>query len=154
MDDLLQPGRVLCNVEAASKKHALEILSQLLAGGSADLTAAQIFDSLISRERLGSTGLGSAVALPHGRIAGLDRTVGAFLRLSEAVDFDSQDNAPVDLIFGMIVPEDSTDEHLEALAEIAKTLSLDAFRQALLGARSSAALYELFNDGSVGEAPS
>lgn len=140
---LLEPGRVLCNVEARSKKHALEILSQLLSSGDQDHSHGEIFDSLISRERLGSTGLGMGVAFPHGRLPGLDASLGAFMKLTDPIDFESQDGEPAFLIFGMIVPEDCSDEHLEDLGQIARLFTQEEFRNALGEANGSSAVYEL-----------
>ena len=117
---MLEPGRVLCNVEARSKKHVLEILSELLASADNDLTAGEIFDSLASRERLGSTALGGGVALPHGRVPGLDGSVAAFVRLSQGTPFDAPDGQPVTLVLGLLVPEQASEQHLEELSGIAE----------------------------------
>ncbi len=141
--DLLEPGRVLSNVEARSKKHALEILSELLATSEHDITAGEIFDCLVSRERLGSTGLGESIALPHGRAPGLDEPVGAFLKLSEGVDFEASDGEPVRLVFGILVPEDAHEQHLQTLSEIARRFLEPDFRARLLETTSSRTLYEL-----------
>ena len=142
LEGLLEPGRVLCNVEARSKKHILEILSELLASAENDLTAGEIFDSLVSRERLGSTALGNGVALPHGRVPGIDASIAAFLRLSQGVEFDAPDGVPVTLVLGLLVPEEASEQHLEELSAIAKLLSRPAMREALAQAASSSALYE------------
>jgi nitrogen PTS system EIIA component len=142
LHQILEPARILCNVEARSKKHVLEILSELLASADNDLTAGEIFDSLVSRERLGSTGLGGGVALPHGRVPGIDASVGAFVRLSQGVDFGAPDGAPVRFVLGLLVPEEASEQHLEELSAIAKLLSRPQVREALASAPSSSALYE------------
>jgi PTS system nitrogen regulatory IIA component len=121
--ELLNLDRISCNTQSASKKRALEQLSQLLAANQETLTQNQVFDSLISRERLGSTGLGHGVAIPHGRLKESDTTLAAFIKLQEGIDFDASDNQPVDLLFALLVPEEATDEHLQLLAQLARMFS-------------------------------
>jgi PTS system nitrogen regulatory IIA component len=148
LEDMLEPGRVLCNVDARSRKHVLEILSELLASAENDLTAGEIFDSLAGRERLGSTALGNGVALPHGRVPGIDSSIAAFVRLSDGVDFDAPDAAPVKLVMGLLVPEQASEQNLEELSAIARQLSSPGLREALAQATSSSALYELLTQGA------
>jgi nitrogen PTS system EIIA component len=121
--DLIAPNRIACCLRSTSKKRVLEQISGLLAESAPGLTESGIFDSLVNRERLGSTGLGHGVAIPHGRMAGLDRPIGAFIRLAHGVDFDAPDNEPVDLVFALLVPEESTDAHLQLLAQLAEMFS-------------------------------
>jgi nitrogen PTS system EIIA component len=124
--DLLSPERIRLDAGIGSKKRALEILSALLAGADperAGLTATLVFDALSAREKLGSTGLGHGVAIPHGRMAEIDAPRVAVLRLQEGVDFDAIDHEPVDILIALIVPEESTSEHLELLAQLARALS-------------------------------
>ncbi len=123
VSELLELERISCNTDAASKKRVLEQLSALLAGNQSELTQTQIFDSLLSRERLGSTGLGHGVAIPHGRVKNTDRTLVALLKLDHGIDYDSIDNQPVDLLFALLVPEQSTDEHLQLLSQLAEMFS-------------------------------
>lgn len=104
--DIIKPDSVLCNAHARSKKHCLEILSELLVRPIADASAEDIFESLIERERLGCTSMKMGVAFPHCRVAGLEKSNAAMIKLSEAVDFDAADGEPVDLVFGLLVPED------------------------------------------------
>ncbi|MFM1892565.1 MAG: hypothetical protein RLZ44_1642, partial [Pseudomonadota bacterium] len=104
--DLLQPSRISVANEAASKKRVLEEAANLLAATAEEPTPEQIFERLLERERLGSTGLAGGVALPHARMPGLDTVRGAFLRLAQAVDFDAMDGQPVDLIFALLVPQE------------------------------------------------
>jgi PTS system nitrogen regulatory IIA component len=120
---LLEPDRIACQQGSTSKKRALETLSKLLASGLPGFTDGEIFDSLIGRERLGSTGLGKGVALPHGRMKGLDAPVAALLTLEQGIDFDAIDDQPVDLLFALLVPEESTDDHLKILAQLAGIFS-------------------------------
>ncbi len=103
-----------------------------------------IFDSLFAREKLGSTGLGQGVAIPHGRIKGLKQAVGAFLRLATPVPFDSPDGRPVDLLFVLLVPEQATEQHLQILSELAQNFSDRAFREKLHAAADPAAVVALF----------
>ncbi len=151
---LLAADRVLRNVEARSKKHALEILSELLAAALEETSAAAIFHNLVERERLGSTALGAGVALPHGRVDGLDESVGAIVKLSEGIDFDSPDGQPVQLIFGLLVPQECAADHLQDLSQIASLLSDEAFRERIVQTGNNHELYELFaavpvaNDGA------
>lgn len=143
MKHLLEPGRVLCNVEARSKKHALEILSELLSAGQPGLEQGQVFDSLVCREKLGCTAMEHGVAIPHGRVAGLDRSIGAFVRLSRPLDFDMLDQAPVDLLFGLLVPDEGGEEHLVKVRSVALTLKDSDLRRMLRQASNSRALYDL-----------
>ena len=121
--DLLSLDRVACCDDVASKKRLLEQISDLLAGSATGLSDSEIFEALINREKLGSTGLGKGVAIPHGRMPGLESPVCAFIKLSTAVDFDTSDGEPVDLVFALLVPEDSTEEHLQVLSTIAEIFS-------------------------------
>lgn len=122
-DGFLLEERIGCNVEAASKKRVLEQLGQRLAGSVPELTQDLVFDALLERERLGSTGLGKGIALPHARMAQVDRATGAFIKLPEGVDFDAIDGEAVDLAFAMLVPEEATDEHLQLLSTLARMFS-------------------------------
>ncbi|MDN5937360.1 MAG: PTS sugar transporter subunit IIA, partial [Salinisphaera sp.] len=107
--------------DISSKKRALESLSEQLAAAAPGVDADDVFTALVNREKLGSTGLGDGVAIPHGRLSGVQSCVGAMLRLvSPGVDFEAPDSKPVDLFFGLLVPEDSTDEHLEILRNLAE----------------------------------
>ena len=140
--DLLMPDRVNCRDDLGSKKRLLEYVSELLAGSSPELTQNEIFDALINREKLGSTGLGKGVAIPHGRIASLERPVCAFVRLATPVDFDATDRQPVDLIFTLLVPEDSTEEHLQVLSTIAEIFSNAGISMALRQCDTDSCLLE------------
>jgi nitrogen PTS system EIIA component len=117
--DLLTLERVIHRPAVSGKRRVLEILSDSLAMATPNVTCAEVLDSLSSRERLGSTGLGQGVAIPHGRIAGKAEAVGAFMKLKEGVDFDAPDGKPVDVLFALLVSEESPEEHLELLARLA-----------------------------------
>ncbi len=144
--DLITLERIVCDSEVASKKRVIEVLSELLATGQPDLTARPIFDSLIGRERLGSTGLGHGVALPHGRFPHSRQAIGAFVKLAKGVDFDAIDRQPVDLVFGLLVPDHYTDEHLKILAYLAEMFSDRSFCQRLRETDSNQALFERLRD--------
>jgi nitrogen PTS system EIIA component len=139
INQLITPDRVKCLSGICSKKRALESLSLLLGSGVVGIDPTIIFHQLIERERLGSTGLGHGVALPHGRLSSqqdnstdnqaidLTITLGCFIKLDQGVDFDSPDNMPADLLFGLLVPENCTNEHLQVLATLAKMFSDTVF---------------------------
>ncbi len=146
ISELLNPDRVACRQESASKKRSLEILSKLLADALPEFTETEIFNSLIGRERLGSTGLGKGVALPHGRLQGLKQPIAAVVTLTEGVDFDAIDGIPVDLMFALLVPEESTDEHLQILARLAQMFISTEFCKNLRNCNSSEQCYRLIID--------
>jgi PTS system nitrogen regulatory IIA component len=119
----LTPQHVSLCHPAASKKKALEAVSELLASGGGMLAPEAIYEQLLERERLGSTGLAHGIALPHARMIGLTHPTGAFLRLQQGVDYEALDDQPVDLIFALLVPDASTQEHLDLLAKLAGLFS-------------------------------
>jgi len=130
LSNILPPSQVLALVDVTSKKRAFEeagLLFENLHG----LSRALVTDSLFSRERLGSTGLGHGVAIPHGRIKGLKAPLAAVFQLSQAIGFDSPDDQPVKLLIFLLVPEAATQKHLEILSEIAELLSDAALREQL-----------------------
>lgn len=155
LQSLLKPGRVLSNVEARSKKHSLDILSELLSSAT-ELDQGEVFQSLIRREKLGCTAIENGIAIPHGRLAGIDAPVGAFLKLSRPVDFDMPDRESVDLIFGLLVPvpEEDAGCHHEEVSLIATALADRALAAALRRATSSRALYDLLVNHEVSRAAS
>lgn len=114
---ILSPARVRCEARVGSKKQALEILSEMLANATDMATAVDVLEGLVNRERLGSTGLGGSVAMPHTRQAGIRERIGAVLKLDEPVDFNAPDGEPVDLLFGLLVPEDSTPSSVAEVLE-------------------------------------
>jgi len=128
---------------ASSKKKVLENLSQKLADNTTATTAEKVFQVLLERERLGSTGLGKGVAIPHARVPGLNHTVAAMLTLAAPIDFESADGQPVDIAFGLLVPEDDTENHLQHLSRLV-TLFRDAgICQKLRDARNADEVFEL-----------
>ncbi|MBS0002000.1 MAG: PTS sugar transporter subunit IIA [Thioalkalivibrio sp.] len=121
--DLVREDQVCLDAGITSKKRALERLGELLAVDDAGPSAGLIFDALSARERLGSTGLGHGVAIPHGRMAEIEKPRVGVLRLEQGVDFEAIDHEPVDILIALIVPEESTGEHLDLLAQLARVLS-------------------------------
>jgi nitrogen PTS system EIIA component len=119
--DLVDLERIVVGMRATSKKQALEELARLAAAATG-LSERNIFDVLLERERLGTTGVGRGIAIPHGKLAGLEQLYGLFARLEQPVDFDSLDDRPVDLIFLLLAPESAGADHLKALARISRVL--------------------------------
>ncbi len=130
-DNFINKKRISCGNTAASKKRVLQNLGELLAQSAPELSPDDTFDKLLERERLGSTGLGHGIALPHARVTGIDEAYGAFIQLGSSVDFDAIDNQPVDLVFGLLVPESATKEHLQLLAHLASMFSNAEFCEKL-----------------------
>jgi PTS system nitrogen regulatory IIA component len=149
LEQLISPGGVLCNAHARSKKHSLEILSELLAEPNPDIANEEIFAKLIERERLGCTGLDQGIAFPHCRIAGVQNSCGALMKLSEPVDFDSPDGVSVDLIFGLILPAELRDSHYADIDTITGFLGNDSLTARLRSANSSSELYAALIAGHV-----
>lgn len=142
ISNLLLPDNVVAGFEAGSKKRVFEQAGKLFEA-SHGIAASQVFESLFSREKLGSTALGYGIAIPHGRIKGLQDTACAFMRLSNPVDFDAPDNLPVDLLFFLLAPAAATDLHLQILGELAQMFSEKGMRDRLRGAADSQALHRL-----------
>lgn len=139
---LLNASHVLVDLEVSSKKRLFE-QAGLLFENQDGIARSIVFESLFARERLGSTGLGQGVAIPHGRIKGLKEAQGALLRLAQPVSFDAPDGQPVGLAFVLLVPEKATDKHLQILSELAQMFSDRPLREAMARAPDAAALHEL-----------
>src|SRR6478736_4961034 len=133
---LLPEANIALNLEATSKKRLFESHSQI--------ARSVVFDSLFARERLGSTGLGQGIAIPHGRIKGLKQAMGAFVRPQQPIPFDAPDGKPVEQVFVLLVPEHATEEHLELLSELAQMFSEARFRDSLGAAVDAAEVYQVF----------
>jgi PTS system nitrogen regulatory IIA component len=140
--DILTLDRTSTDVIAGSKKRVLEFLGGLAAAGEPALDPTDVFESLIARERLGSTGIGHGIAIPHGRLKNSDHVIGALVHLQEPIDFDAIDDKPVDLLFALLVPENATEEHLEVLARLAQLFSSEEARHRLREAPDAAALFQ------------
>jgi PTS system nitrogen regulatory IIA component len=142
--DVLEPDHTYCNVPGVSKKRVLENLASFLSEDKDFATDTDaIYQKLLEREKLGSTGIGSGVAIPHCRVAGCNKITGVLLKLNDSIDFDATDGEPVDLVFALVVPEEQTDEHLQALSAIAELLESPDTRARLRAATSDEELYDL-----------
>ena len=141
---LLPLSNVAVDIPVSSKKRLFEHLG-LLFENHHGIASSVVFESLFARERLGSTGLGQGVAIPHGRIKGLKDALGAFIRLSAPVSFDAPDAKPVSLVFALLVPEQATEKHLQILSELAQMFSDRALRESMLAAADAAAVHQLIS---------
>jgi PTS system nitrogen regulatory IIA component len=139
---LLTPADVVLDMQVSSKKRLFEQVGLLFENQHA-LARSVVFDSLFARERLGSTGLGQSVAIPHGRIKGLKEALGAFIRVAQPVPFDAPDGNPVSLVFVLLVPEKATEKHLQILSELAQMFSDRSLREAMAAAQDAAELHQL-----------
>jgi PTS system nitrogen regulatory IIA component len=153
LKEIIKPDGVLCNATARSKKHCLEILSELLVRSNPEIASDDIFRCLNERERLGCTGLDQGAAFPHCRVKGIETSNAALIKLSEPVDFDAADGEPVDLVFGMMVPTVLDDSHYADIKMITSILADDGLRARLRGMNSSSELYEALLNGSALVAP-
>ncbi len=142
--DFVTAPRVGLGLEIASKKRLLESLARLLAADQPALEPDLVFERLLERERLGSTGLGHGIALPHARVPEVSRSLGAFVSLARGVDYDAADDEPVDLAFALLVPEAATEEHLQLLAELAGRFNSPEVRRQLRAARQAADVLHYF----------
>jgi len=142
---LITLDRIVCNPDIHSKKRVLEKLSELLAS-ACDQKSSAIFDKLIERERLGSTGLGQGIALPHGRLGSGENIIAAFIKLPEAIAFESADGQPVDLLFALLVPEAKNTEHLQTLATIAKFFQNESNQSLIRKAESAEAILRILQN--------
>jgi nitrogen PTS system EIIA component len=142
IQSLLTPERTCGGLAANSKKGALELIAQLIAKDIPTIDADDLLRRFLARERLGSTGVGHGIAIPHCRIHNTSGAVGALITLTHPVEFDAIDAEPVDILFAMLVPEDAHDEHLKNLAALASALTRSEFRQRLRSASNNIALYD------------
>ncbi len=142
LNDIITPERVLANLKPNSKK---QLIQELAEAGAAHLglDVEIVFDTLLEREHLGSTGVGNGVAIPHGKIAGIDGIIGVFAQLSKPIDFDSMDDQPVDIAFMLLAPEGSGAEHLKCLSRIARVLRNQATLASIRNTTDPDAIYSL-----------
>lgn len=143
--DLISPDAVFDNLKARSKKQALQELADA-AARIVGIPSRDIFDVLLQRERLGSTGIGQGVAIPHGKLAKLDRIYGLFAHLKSPIDFDAVDDEPVDTVFLLLAPEGAGADHLKALARVSRLLRNGPTLQKLRNAHDRAALYAILTE--------
>lgn len=142
--EILPLQHIELDVEISSKKRLFEEIGRILEKDSG-LIGADVFECLFQREKLGSTGLGQGVAIPHGRHASVKKAVGAFIRCKEPVAFDAADGKPVSLVFALLVPENATGEHLEVLSKLAGKFSSKSVRETLIQAQSAEEVLSIFN---------
>ena len=143
LTQILPPANIFLDMDVGSKKRVFEQAAQLFENTSG-IGSSLVFDSLFAREKLGSTGLGQGIAIPHGRIKGLKQATGAFIRLAEAIGFDAPDGRPVSQLFILLVPEQATEEHLQILSELATCFADRQFREQLAAAPDAATVLALF----------
>jgi PTS system nitrogen regulatory IIA component len=127
---LLSPEKIFIDTEVTSKKKLLEMIANIVADRS-NLAQSTVYNNLLGRERLGSTGLGKGFAVPHARVPDLNQVIGCFFRLKQPVNFESPDNQPVDLVFTIVIPEEATEEHLLILSSLARIFSQPEVCQAI-----------------------
>lgn len=145
ISDILTEGMIIAEAAGSNKEGVLRLLAERLCQHpDVPISAEIIHEGLMNRERLGSTGVGGGVAIPHAKIGGLSHLVAGFARVSAGVPFDAIDKQPAKLIFVLLVPENSAGAHLKALARISRLLKDESFRQALLEKSNSHSLYEAF----------
>lgn len=145
LGDLIRPEYVIASLRAKSKKQVLQDLSAK-AAEITGLDAGLIFETLLQRERLGSTGVGRGIAIPHGRLAGLDRMVSVFARLEEPLAFDAADGEPVDLVFLLLAPEHAGADHLKSLARISRLVRDPLAMEKLRASRDKIALHAVLTE--------
>lgn len=149
LNSILTPGRSIVNAQGGSKKRVLELIAQLICRDLPELDELALYESLIAREKLGSTGFGNGIAIPHCRFPGCETPISAVLRLERPIDFDALDGEPVDLLFVLLAPEEATDAHLELLRQVASILDNSQMRAQLRQADSNQALYQLIVDAQA-----
>ena len=120
LEDVLSPALTLCDAPGGSKKRIIEFLAGIFSDANSEIAPEELYDLLWERERLGSTGIGDGVAIPHCRLPGISKATAVFLKLNEKVDFDAIDDQPVDLVFALIVPDGESDQHLQTLSQLAE----------------------------------
>ncbi len=151
LSDLITPYGVIPSLKVVNKKQVLQILSDR-AAELTNLNSVDIYNALIQRERLGSTGVGSGIAIPHGKLPNLRQSVGIFARLDEAVDFDSIDEEPVDIVMLLLAPESAGADHLKALARVSRLLRDAKSIEKLRACRDRAALYAVLTEKAASHA--
>jgi len=146
LSELLKPECIISDLKAHDKKGALEELSQIITEQEPTLNKGSLLQILLERERLGSTGIGEGIALPHGKVEKLNRLMVSFGRSIEGLGFDSVDDQPAYLLFLLVAPENSAGVHLQALAKISRILKDSNFRQRLMQAKSREEIYQIIID--------
>jgi PTS system nitrogen regulatory IIA component len=148
LSQILTPERTVCHAHGPSKKRLFETIAELVCANEALLHYDDILDHLITREKLGSTGLGQGIAIPHCRVGNCTEPLGALLSLETPIPFDAPDDQPVDLLFVLLVPEEARQQHLDILANIARLFNQQQFCERLRAAKDSSTLYEVACSGA------
>ena len=151
LNDLIAQNAVIASLKASSKKQVIQEMSEK-AAEITGLPARTIFEQLLQRERLGSTGIGHGIAIPHSRVPGIDKIIGIFARLDRPIEFDAVDDEPVDLVFMLLAPEGEGADHLKALARIARVLRDTSNTGKIRASRDAAAIYGVLNEPAASNA--
>jgi PTS system nitrogen regulatory IIA component len=149
LSHILTPGRTVCRAPGGSKKRLFETIAKVITADQASLSYDEVFDHLIAREKLGSTGLGQGIAIPHCRVGNCTEPLGTLLTLHEPMNYDAPDDKPVDLLFVLLVPEEAHQQHLDILANIARLFSQNDFCDTLRATTNSRVLHELATSRSI-----
>ncbi|GAB3372099.1 PTS sugar transporter subunit IIA [Spongiibacter taiwanensis] len=142
LDSILSQGRTHCGTSVNSKKRLLEQVAKFISEDDHNYDPDELFNDLLARERLGSTGIGHGVAIPHCRSSRCESITGLLVRLEKAIEFESIDDQPVDLVFALIVPAEAHDEHVKVLGALASAFNEESFRRSLRQAEDAAALFK------------
>ena len=143
MTEILSPKRTVCRATGASKKRLFETIARIISEDQPSLVYDEVFSQLIAREKLGSTGLGQGIAIPHCRLDSCQQPLGTLLSLDQVVDFDAPDDQPVDLLFALLVPGEAHQQHLDILANVAQLFSKSSFCQDLRAAQDNQTLFDI-----------
>lgn len=150
LENLLSPSRVQCTPEGLSFKRLFETIANLIHHDCPNIASASIISNLNAREKLGSTGLGNGIAIPHARLEGLEAPIGCMITLREGTDFNAIDSQPVDIVFALLVPSEACDEHLQILASLVELFMQPDFCQQVRRIENADTLYQLMIDRSGG----
>jgi PTS system nitrogen regulatory IIA component len=151
LSDLIEASAVMPALKANSKKQLLQLLAEK-ASTVTGIPEREIFDTILQRERLGSTGVGNGIAIPHGKLAGVKRITGVFARLEQPVDFDALDDQPIDIVFLLLAPEGAGADHLKALSRIARVLRDGETVRKIRGTKDAAAIHTFLAQGPTSHA--
>jgi len=143
ISDILTPARIQLGAQCSSKKKLIQHISQFLASTIEDAHADDIYERLIAREKLGSTGIGEGIAIPHSRLEECEDTIGALFILDQPIDFDAIDRKPVDIVFVLLVPAEATEQHLQTLSMLAQKFNQEEYRAQLRSAKNEDELYQI-----------
>lgn len=149
LNEILSPARTICHAPGISKKRLFETIARVISDDQSSLVYDEVFGQLIAREKLGSTGLGQGIAIPHCRVDACPEPLGTLVTLEQAIDFDAPDDKPVDLLFALLVPGEAHQQHLDILANVARLFSQGSFCQQLRAAKNSDELFTVATSRDV-----